>query len=286
MNWVCIDGCFVPSDEAKISVFDHGFLYGDGLFETMRAYKGKIFALAEHLQRLRQGAAVLRLKIPFTDTELAKLLADTISRNNLPEAYIRLSFSRGSGPIGVDPALCLNGTLVIMAKAPADSTLVYEEGINLGICPVRRNHSLALPPAIKSMNFLNNILAKIWAKESGYAEALMLSAEGWVTETTVSNIFFIKAGQVFTPGERAGILAGVTKKYVIRVLSEMKIPCTEGLYSESELKKADEIFLTNSGSEVIPVVTLDGAQIGNGKPGELTGRIHRSLRLSIEKNIR
>ena len=277
MNWVCINGEFVPSEEAKISVWDHGFLYGDGLFETMRAYSGKVFALAEHLVRLRQGAEILRINIKQTDEELNYLLAETIERNHLADAYIRMTYTRGPGAIGIDPALCPETTLVIMAKEVEASGKIFREGITLGICPVRRNHPGALPPAVKSLNFLNNILAKIWAKENGYADALLLSHEGWITETTVSNIFFIKQGVVFTPACQVGLLAGVTRQYVIKGVERLSLPCCEGVFSPEDLFAAEEIFLTNSGSEIIPVVSLSGKKIGSSLPGEFTGKIKDSF---------
>lgn len=281
MNVVCIDGDFVGAEAAKISVWDHGFLYGDAVFETMRAYGGRVFALEEHLKRLRQGAEILRLQIPQSDAELGALLHETVKRNDLADAYLRLTCSRGPGPIGIDPALCSRSTLVIMAKPPAAAEKLYSEGVSLGICPVRRNHPLALPPAVKSANFLNNILAKIWAKEAGYTEALLLSQEGWVSETTVSNIFFVRGNHVFTPAAEVGILQGVTRKYVAEVIKALQLPLTEGRFKPDELFKASEIFLTNSGSEVIPVTALDGRTVGKGVPGELTKQIHSALRQAI-----
>lgn len=280
-----MNGEFVPGAEAKISVWDHGFLYGDGVFETMRAYGGQIFALQDHLTRLRQGAALISLMISEQDTELARLLDETIKRNNLSEAYIRLTYSRGPGPIGIDPALCPKGTLVIMAKPLAVEEKIYLEGISLGICPVKRNHPDALPPAIKSMNFLNNILAKIWAKENGYAETVMLSQEGWVSETTVSNIFFVRNGRVFTPSLDVGILPGITRKYIIMAIGAVGLSVEEGVYSALQLAGAEEIFLTNSGSEVIPVVSLDGKPVGTGLPGLITNQIHAGFRQVVRKQL-
>jgi len=287
MNWVCIDGEFVPGEEARISVWDHGFLYGDGIFETMRAYSGKVLGLEEHLARLRQGAELLRLEVREKDTELVRLLNETIKRNDLADAYIRLTYSRGSGPIGLDPALCPKATMVIMAKPPAGDDKVYREGIGLGISPVRRNHPEALTPAVKSVNFLNNILAKIWAKENNYAEALLLSQDGWVSETTVSNIFFVRGGKVFTPALGVGILPGVTRRFVLEVIRTMGLNLEEGFYSTADLAGAEEIFLTNSGSELIPVSSLDGKPVGSGKPGRLTQEIHAAFKkfIDISKKI-
>ncbi len=274
MNLVCIDGEFVPAAEAKISVWDHGYLYGDGLFETMRAYQGNVFAVKEHLARLRRGAEMLQLKISQTDEKLNSLLHETIERNGLSEAYIRLTYSRGPGPIGIDPALCPRGTLVIMAKALELPEKLYRQGTSLGICPIRRNHSSALPPAMKSLNFLNNIIAKIWAKEHGHAEALLLTQEGWIAETTVSNIFFIINEEVFTPSLDVGILPGITKAYVSKAITQLNLSLQEGFYSLNELFEAEEIFLTNSGNEIVPVTTLDGKVVGTGLPGRLTQVIH------------
>lgn len=275
MAWICINGEFVPDNEAKIPVWDHGYLYGDGLFETMRAYEGKVFALEDHLARLREGAKILRLSINYNDKEISSLLQETIKRNNMPEAYIRLTISRGDGPIGLDPALCPQTRLVIMAKMP-QSTAGRQRGISLGVCPVKRNHIDALTPLIKSMNFLNNIFAKIWAKDNGFDEALMLNQEGFVTETTVSNIFFVKDQKVYTPALNSGILPGVTRKYVINIFAGTQhYSLSEGLFDLSLLQQADEIFLTNSGSEIIPVTKLNKKIVGNGVPGPITQDIHR-----------
>ncbi len=280
MSWVCVNGEFVLDTDAKVSVWDHGYLYGDGLFETMRAYGGKIFALDAHLKRLRQGAKCLRLEINYADKQLQCLLQETIWRNDLASAYIRLTYSRGAGPIGLDPDLCPTGTLVIMAKPSQVAPVIYSEGISLGVSPIRRNHPAALSPAIKSLNFGNNILAKIWAKEHGYDDALMLNQDGWLTETTVSNLFFVKGAAVFTPALNTGILAGVTRECII---NSTKVE--QGMYALSQLLDADEIFLTNSGSEVIPVCALDGRIVGNGKPGMLTKQIHSDFQQLVREKL-
>jgi branched-chain amino acid aminotransferase len=285
MNWVCIDGELIPSKEAKISVWDHGLLYGDGLFETMRSYDGKVFALEKHLIRLRQGAELLKLKIDYEDAELERLIAETLRANNISNAYIRLTYTRGSGPIGIDPDLCPKGCLIIMAKESNIPESLYREGIELAICPVVRNHGTALPPSIKSLNFLNNILAKLWAKEQGFAEALMLNQDGCISETTVSNIFFVKKGIIFTPSLASGILPGVTREYIIQFAQSKGYAVEQGLYQPEELFAADEIFLTNSGSEVIPVKLLNNKPIGYGTPGKITTRIHDLLRIRIKETL-
>ncbi len=284
MNWVCIDGKIVPGNDAKISVWDHGLLYGDGLFETMRSYAGKVFAVAEHLERLRQGADRLKLRIEYDDTELEELIGRTLKANNLENAYIRLTYTRGSGPIGIDPGLCSKGCLIIMVKESNVPQSLYSEGSKLGISPVVRNHSSALSPSIKSLNFLNNILAKLWAKEQGFNEALMLNQNGFIAETTVSNIFYIKDGKIFTPSIEAGILPGVTRNMVIKAAKRIGYGVEQGLFKPEQLFVADEVFLTNSGSEVIPVTQVDGKTIGTGKPGKVTAKIHYTFRKMVKES--
>lgn len=273
-GYVFIDGQILPATEAKISVYDHGFLYGDGLFETMRTYGGEIFRLDLHLERLHRAAESIQLKIPYTKEELTEALYQTVKRNNLPgEAYIRLSITRGSGPIGLDPALCDKPSVIIMVKAIAVKETIYEKGLAAIIVKTVRNPVEATDPGLKSMNFLNNIFAKIEVKKVGKDEGIMLNARGEVTEATVDNIFIVKNGILKTPPLTAGILPGITRKIVLAVASEFLEALEETLYPK-DLYEADEAFLTNSVSEIIPVTDIDGYQIGMGVPGPITKKIH------------
>ncbi|HWI54796.1 MAG TPA: aminotransferase class IV, partial [Desulfobacteria bacterium] len=201
------------------------------------------------------------------------------------DAYIRLTYSRGPGPIGLDPALCPKGTLVIMAKPMEVPEHLYRKGMSVGICPIRRNPAEALPPEVKSQNFLNNILAKIWAKESNYSDAVLLSTEGWVAESTVSNVFFIKDDKLFTPGLKVGLLPGITREYILQTVRRAGIEYAEGYYTSEDLFSAAEVFLTNSGSEIIPVVNIDGKIIGDGKPGIWTSKIHTLFRALVKESL-
>ncbi len=270
---------FVAEKKAVVSVFDHGFLYGDGVFETLRAYEGRFFRLDEHLTRLKESAKGLKITLPHTRPALHRLLYQTLAINHLKNALVRITISRGTGPIGLDPALCRKPTLVIIPRAfNGCSPIQYRKGLKVAVVSVRRTPSQALDSRIKSMNFLNNILAKIQAKENHADEGLMLSLDGYLTEGSVSNLFLIKRRRLYTPAAGLGILEGITRQGVIELAKENRIPLHETRLRPSDLYRADECFLTNTSMEIMPVVKADGIKIGDGKPGPTTRFLKEAYR--------
>lgn len=270
MTYVYLNDRVVPESEACVSVFDHGFLYGDGIYETMRAYDGVVFMFDEHLSRLQRSASLIGLAIPKDMQDLQKAVYETMQANSLSDAYIRLSVSRGYGPIGLDPDLCKKPTLVIITnpfKSYPDS--YYENGIGLIIAAVRRNHKEALNPQIKSLNFLNNILAKIEAKRVDAYEAIMLNSEGHLTEGTISNIFFVRDGVLCTPSVECGILDGITRSLVLDLAARKGIIINEGSFIPEDIYGASEVFLTNSTMEVMPACRIDEAIFKTGDVARL-----------------
>ena len=268
--FVYLNNKIVPSAEARVSVFDHGFLYGDGIYETMRVYEGVVFKIDEHLKRLRRSASLIGLDIPKTADDIKSAIYDTLLANELSEAYVRLTVSRGYGEIGLDPDLCKEPTFIIVAeKFKHYPRSYYDEGITLHIASVRRNIKEALNPQIKSLNFLNNILAKIEAKKADANEAIMLNAAGHLAEGTVSNIFFMKDGVLHTPSTECGILDGITRSLVIDLAINNAVPVKEGEYGPGELKDAFEVFITNSTMEVMPVSRVDVMRFGVGETARL-----------------
>jgi branched-chain amino acid aminotransferase len=260
----------VPSAEAKISVFDHGFLYGDGIYETMRAYDGVVFMIDEHMRRLRRSAALIGLDIGKSTEELKLAIYETMQSNNLGAAYIRMTISRGVGAIGLDPALCKSPTFIVMAHEFKDYPKAsYEEGLSLIISSVRRNLKEALNPQIKSLNFLNNILAKIEAIKADVDEALMLNAAGFLAEGTISNVFFVKDGILCTPSVECGILDGITRTIVLELASRNGITAEEGEFMPEDLYAASEVFITNSTMEVMPVRRVDDKHFEAGEVSKL-----------------
>lgn len=287
MMFIYLNGKLVPEEKALVSVFDHGFLYGDGIYETMRSYRGIVFLIDEHIKRLFRSGNLIRLKIPQSEEEIKKSIYRTLKKNNLKDAYIRLSISRGSGEIGLDPELCKEPTFVIITKRfneyPEE---LYRKGVTVSIVNTRRNAPEALNPKIKSLNFLNNILAKIEAKEAGTYEAIMLNYRGYLTEGTITNIFFVKRGSIFTPSIEAGILDGITRDLIIRVAERNGKNVKEGLYTPEDLYSADEAFITNTTLEILPVIKIDKNVIGKGIPGSVTKDLHRNYRKEVEKYLR
>jgi len=269
--WIYLNDRFVDRKEAVVSVFDHGFLYGDGVYETLRAYGRRIFMLAQHLARLQRSAHLIGLELPIPEKDWPPLLNEAIQRNGLDEADLRSTGSRGEGDIGLDPALCRRPTVVILAL-PFKPYPVHllQEGVQLAIVPVRRNLAAALSPQIKSLNFLNNILAKREAVKAGAFDGLMLNAEGHLTECTASNVFFVQAGRLCTPSVDCGILDGITREVVILLAREQRIPVEAGRYTPESLRQAEECFLTNTTMEIMPVREVDGKPIGSGRPGPVT----------------
>jgi branched-chain amino acid aminotransferase len=282
--WVYLNGQFVDRKEAMVSVFDHGFLYGDGIYETLRAYGGRIFMLRKHLARLHRSGELIGLKIPLAEQDWPLLLGEALRRNALGDAYIRITISRGEGEIGLDPNLCPHPTVVVMAKPglsyPAE---LYEDGVSIAIVTVRRNLSSALPPRIKSLNFLNNILAKREASVAGAFDGLMLNAEGHLTECTASNVFFVQDGRLFTPSLECGILDGITRDVVLLLAREHSIPTEEGCYPPQTMLDAQESFLTNTSMELMPVRSVNGKPIGNGKPGPLTRHLRHLFKANLQR---
>lgn len=283
---VYVNGHFLPKDEATVSVFDHGFLYGDGIYETMRAYDGRIFLLSKHLSRLRHSAEAVSLTLPLTLDKIGDALKESLTVNKLQNAYIRLHISRGPGEIGLDPALCPAPTMVIVTKPFHDYPQeLYEKGVRVSIVQTRRNHPLALPPAIKSTNFLNNILAKIESLRTGAYEGILLNWKGYVAEGTISNIFLARKGVLLTPSLESGILEGVTRDLVLHLAHTAGIRTRELQVRPKDLFSADECFMTNSTVEVMPVTTIDMTAIGHGLPGTLTRQLMQAYRNEVRRHV-
>ncbi|BCB95230.1 branched chain amino acid aminotransferase [Dissulfurispira thermophila] len=255
--FVYLNNKIVPASEAKVSVFDHGFLYGDGIYETMRVYDGVIFMLDEHIKRLYRSASLIGLNIPKKIPDIKISIYETLKANSLTNAYVRLTISRGYGTIGLDPDLCKEPTFVVMTNEfKSYPRSYYKEGIKSIISSVRRNLKEAINPQIKSLNFLNNILAKIEAKQADVYEAIMLNAEGYLTEGTISNIFFVKDNILCTPSVECGILDGITRAIVIDLALKNGLEVKEGKFTPEELYMASEVFITNTTMEVMPVSSI------------------------------
>lgn len=271
---VWLNGKIVPEEEAKVSVFDHGLLYGDGVFEGIRSYNSRIFKLKEHLERFYKSARVIMLKIPLSLNELGEAIIETLRANNLKDAYIRIVTTRGVGDLGLDPVKCPSSTTFIIAsKIQFYPRELYGKGLRLITVPTRRNDIESLNPAIKSLNYLNNILAKIEATNSGALEALMLNREGYVVECSGDNIFIVKNGTLLTPPISVGTLEGITRNVVIDLAQSFKINCLEPLLTRYDLYNSDEVFLTGTAAEIIPVTELDGRIIKDGEVGPFTKRL-------------
>lgn len=273
--WIYLNNRFVRDEEALISVFDHGFLYGDGVFETLRSYGPHLFMPSKHLARLVRSAEAIGLTIPIPLEHWPDILSEAMARNgvgtNQHDAYLRITVSRGAGEIGLDPALCRTPTVVVMAKpliAPAPH--LYETGVRVIIASTKRNLSDALSPQIKATNFLNNIQAKREALAAGVFDSILLNWEGHVTESTVSNLFFVTNGCLRTPTLECGLLDGITRLIVLQLAHDLGLPVEEGHYTADHLHQADECFLTNTSMEIMPVTSIDNRPIGHGKPGSLT----------------
>jgi branched-chain amino acid aminotransferase len=276
---IYIDGQMCEEADAKISVFDHGLLYGDGVFEGIRFYNGRVFKLEEHIDRLYDSARVLCLDIPGTRQELSAALLATIRANGLRDGYVRLVVTRGKGDLGLNPRLCAKASIIIIAaKIVLYSEELYHRGLDIITCATRRISQAAVPPAVKSLNYLNNILAKIEANQSNAAEALMLNEAGYIAECTADNVFIIKRGHLFTPPVTAGSLRGITRGAVLDLAIEMGVPVSEPELTRYDVFTADECFLTGTAAELVPVVKVDSRPIGDGKPGPVTRRLLEAFR--------
>ena len=268
---VYIDGKYYDEKNAKVSVFDHGLLYGDGVFEGIRAYNGRVFRLEEHVDRLFYSAKAILLTIPLTKQQVAEAVVATCRRNKLREGYIRLVVTRGVGTLGLNPNRCKQPSVIVIAgKIQLYPEEFYKNGMAIVTVPTTRNLPNALNPAIKSLNYLNNILAKIEANNSGCEEAVMLNSQGYVAECTGDNLFIIKGKHLMTPPLSAGALYGITRGVVLDLAREAGFTVSEPDLTRYDLYNADECFLTGTGAEIVPVVKIDGREIGEAKPGAAT----------------
>jgi len=268
---IYIDGKYCDERHARISVFDHGLLYGDGIYEGIRAYNGRVFKLKEHIDRLFCSAKSILLKIPMTHQEVMAAVVETYRRNKIRDGYVRLVVTRGPGTLGLNPSRCKSPSVIIIAgKIQLYAEEIYKRGMDLVTVPTTRNLHSALNPAIKSLNYLNNILAKIEANNAGCEEAIMLNAEGFVAECTGDNLFIVKDGHLFTPPLSAGALYGITRRVVMELAAEAGLKVSEPNLTRYDLFNADECFLTGTAAELAPVVKIDGRVIGTGKPGPVT----------------
>lgn len=276
--WIYLDGKFVSEKQAKISVFDHGLLYGDGVFEGLRTYEGRIFRLMEHIKRLYKSAKAIMLEIPVSMEEMADIIIKTIRKNKLKDSYVRVVVTRGVGDLGLDPRKCPKPTIfVIASKIKLYPEEYYEKGLSVVTIATRRNLTESLNPAIKSLNYLNNILAKIEATNAGAMEGLFLNNEGYVAECTGENIFIVEGNNLYTPPIFAGALDGITRDAVIQVATELNLTVQEKLLTRYDLYNADECFLTGTAAEIIPVSSIDGRKIGSGSIGNLTKKIREKF---------
>lgn len=279
---IWLDGKIVDESDAKISVFDHGLLYGDGIFEGIRFYNGRVFRLTEHIERLYLSAKALLLKMPWTLEEVCEATLQTIRANNLNDGYIRLVVTRGIGDLGLNPYLCPNPSMFIIASGitlyPAE---LYENGLEVVTCSTRRPTPASLSPQVKSLNYLNNVMAKVEALKAGAKEGLMLNEQGYVAECTGDNVFVVKKGEVITPPVSDGSLDGITRQVIFELCSELGISIREMSMARYDIYTADESFLTGTAAETIPMVKLDERAIGDGKPGPISLRLIEAYRQKV-----
>ncbi|NQT22587.1 MAG: branched-chain-amino-acid transaminase [Candidatus Omnitrophica bacterium] len=269
---IYLDGKFVDKKNAKVSIFDHGLLYGDGVFEGIRSYNWLVFKLKEHIDRLYRSASAIRLKVPISKKKMTNVVKATLRKNNLKDAYVRLVVTRGVGDLGLDPRKCKRGgtIFVIADKIALYPKRFYEKGLRIITAKTRRNSPEALDPRIKSLNYLNNILAKIESIDAGVQEAIMLTNDGFVAECTGDNVFIVDNNTVITPPVEAGALDGITRGTVIKLARKKGLRVKERMLVIKDLLKADECFLTGTAAEIIPVIKIDKKRIGKGKPGPVT----------------
>lgn len=284
--WVFLNDKFVQKAHARVSVFDHGFLYGDGVYETLRAYQGRIFLWERHVARLRRSCGLIGLELPKQDEAWRSIFAELLGRNNLQDAGIRVTVSRGEGEIGIDPRLCAHPTVVVMAK-PMDPSMAQkrEQGMALHVASVRRNPESAQSPQIKAVSFLNNILAKQEAIRVKADDAVMLNMDGYLAECTTSNVFFVKKQQLHTPAVDCGILKGITRDVIIELAHELNVSVEEGHFTIEQLCQADECFITNTGLEMMPVSRIGDCRIGQGEMGKLTGVLLKAFHTNLDRYL-
>lgn len=279
---IYLDGKFVDEADAKVSVFDHGLLYGDGIFEGIRLYGGNIFRLDEHLERLEYSAKAIMLSLPLNRQEMSDAICETCRQNKLMDGYIRLVITRGVGDLGLAPWLCAKPSLFIIAsKISLYPQEHYDNGLAIVTVPTRRINPAALPPTVKSLNYLNNILGKIEAKQFGALEAIMLNDQGYIAECTADNVFIVHKNVIITPAASQGALKGITRGTIFDIAQELGLTLREADMTRYDVWVADECFLTGSGAEVIPVTKLDGRVIGHGKPGSVTQNVLASFRRRV-----
>lgn len=280
---IWLDGEFVDEAAAKISVFDHGVLYGDGVFEGIRFYKGRVFRLEEHIHRLFDSAKAILINLPWSQEEVCRFTCETVKENGLVDGYIRLVVTRGVGELGLNPYLCPKPSMFIIAASiqlyPEE---YYQNGLSIITCATRRPAPAALMPQVKSLNYLNNIMAKVEAIQSNALEAVMLNEQGYVAECTGDNLFIIKGGKLITPLISDGALDGITRAVILEIAEKIGVPVVERSLTRYDIYIADECFLTGTAAEVIPVVSLDRRQIGNGKPGGLTAKFLKEFHALAE----
>ncbi len=275
---VYVDGAFVPEEEAKVSVFDHGLLYGDGVFEGIRVYDRNVFMLDAHLKRLYRGARVIRLEIPMEPEDLADAVCETVKRNGITDGYVRLVITRGRGDLGLSPSKCANpGVIIIASTIKIYPDEVYEHGLKLVTVSTRRSNPDALSPQIKSLNYLNHILAHLEVLHAGADEGLVLNDSGYVTECVVDNFFIVVDGVVLTPPTNSGALNGITRQVVFALCGELGVPIREEQLSLVECYTSDECFLTGTAAEIAPVTYIDQRPIADGRPGPVTARLMKEF---------
>ncbi|RIV19523.1 branched-chain-amino-acid transaminase [Alicyclobacillaceae bacterium I2511] len=275
---IYLNGQFVQSEDAKVSVFDHGLLYGDGVFEGIRAYDGNVFKLQEHIDRLYDSAKSIVLEIPLSKQEMVEAVLSTLRKNGYSSAYIRLVVTRGVGDLGLDPMMCPRANIIVIAQLLAlFPRELYEKGIDVVCASTRRNPSDVLSPKVKSLNYLNNIFVKLEAHAAGVSEALVLNADGYVVEGSGENVFIVKGGILYTPPTYLGALEGITRATVLEIAAQQGYTVREQPFSRHDVYVADEVFLTGTAAEMMPVVKVDGRVVGSGKPGPYTLNLHREF---------
>jgi branched-chain amino acid aminotransferase len=275
---IWLDGKLVDEADAKISILDHGLLYGDGVFEGIRVYNSKVFELEAHIRRLYESAKVIRLEIPMTKDKLISAVEKTVKANEVVDGYIRLVVTRGVGTLGLNPFVCENSRLFIIAdNIQLYPEELYEQGMKVISATTVRNHPLAIPPQSKSLNYLNNILAKIEALDNNVPEAIMYNHEGYVAEATGDNVFIVRDGVIYTPPTEAGALEGITRAIVIRLAKKERLQVVEKNLTRFDLYVCDEFFLTGTAAEVIGIVEIDGRTIGDGRPGPITKLLRKKF---------